>query len=124
MYGFSEAARLLWLKLSQTMCQSQWQASLLESAFFLRRHAGQLVGMAVMHVDDLLLARHQDWSREEVLGTVATEFQWEWSQDSFTFRGRETQATEQGFTVRMRDYASSIVGTVIPSDRRSSSRRP
>jgi len=117
-YGFAEAARHFWIALSGAMAKAGWKRSLLEDAFFTLRRGGQLVAMAVTHVDDLLLARSTGHRREDVLGSVATDFEWKWSSGKFVFRGREIEEHSDGFRVYMRDYASALKGVVIARDRR------
>eukprot|EP00975_Prorocentrum_lima_P058187 12209102-Prorocentrum_lima.AAC.1 len=55
-YGFVEAARPFWLALQEAFLSDSWRQSRLEPALFYRRADGQLEGIAVSHVDDVLLA--------------------------------------------------------------------
>jgi hypothetical protein len=117
-YGFAEAARLFWLALLESFVSSGWVQSLLEPALFTMRRAGQLIAMAVTHVDDVLLARMPKLDISDVMGQSGQDFQWTWTEKKFTFRGREIEEDSDGFKVGMKQYASSIKGVKIPRDRR------
>ena len=69
-------------------------------------------------MDDMLLARMAWMSREEVLGSVATKFEWKWTAKKFVFRGREIEKTNEAIIVTMRQYAASLKGVLILRERR------
>jgi hypothetical protein len=117
-YGFAEAAKLFCLALLESFMDSGWVQSLLEPALFTMRREGQLVAMAVTHVDDVLLARMPNLDIGNVMGQSGQDFQWTWTEEKFTFRGREIETDSDGFKVGMKQYASSIKGVKIPRDRR------
>ena len=118
-YGFAEAARHFWMALSESMERAGWRRSLLEDAFFTLRKGEKLFAMAVTHVDDMLLARLRHLKRDDVLGKVATDFEWKWASGSFTFRGREIEDKDDAINVTMTSYAASLKGVVIEKGRRS-----
>ena len=100
------------------MARAGCSLSVLEPASFTLRRGGQLIAMAVTHVDDLLLARMPGCSIDEVMGTAGQDFEWKWSEKKFTFRGREIEEDKDGFKVGMRQYANSLKGVTIPRERR------
>ncbi|CAK0894249.1 unnamed protein product [Prorocentrum cordatum] len=116
--GFAEAARLLWLALRDALLSDGWLQSRLEPALFYKRVDGQLKGIAVSHVDDVLVARMKDTQLSDLLPKVLGAFQWKWSELPFTFRGRELSSDPRGFLVKMVNYATSLKPIKIPAGRR------
>ncbi|CAK0838030.1 unnamed protein product [Prorocentrum cordatum] len=84
----------------------------------LARVDGQLKGIAVSHVDDVLVARMKDMQLSDLLPKVLGTFQWKWSELPFTFRGRERSSDPRGFLVKMVNYATSLKPIKIPAGRR------
>ncbi|CAK0827114.1 unnamed protein product [Prorocentrum cordatum] len=117
-YGFAEAARLFWLALRDALLSDGWLQSRLEPALFYRRVDGQLKGVAVSHVDDVLVARMKDMQLSDLLPKVLGTFQWKWSELPFTFRGRELSSDPRGFLVKMVNYETSLKPIKIPAGRR------
>ncbi|CAK0891172.1 unnamed protein product [Prorocentrum cordatum] len=117
-YGFAEAARLFWLALRDALLSDGWLQSRLEPALFYKRVDGQLKGIAVSHVDDVLVARMKDMQLSDLLPKVLGTFQWKWSELPFTFRGRELSSDSRGFLVKMVNYATSLKPIKIPAGRR------
>ena len=113
-YGFAEAARLFWLALRDASLADGWVQSLLEPALFFRRVDGQLKGIAIMHVDDILLAKMNNLQLRDLLPKATRVFQWKWSDLRFIFRGHEPR----GFIVKMVNYATSLAPTKFPPARR------
>ncbi|CAK0861813.1 unnamed protein product [Prorocentrum cordatum] len=116
-YGFAEAARLFWLALRDALLADGWLQSCLVALFY-KRVDGQLKGIAVSHVDDVLVARMKDMQLSDLLPKVLGTFQWKWSELPFTFRGRELSSDPRGFLVKMVNYATSLKPIKIPAARR------
>ncbi|CAK0828997.1 unnamed protein product, partial [Prorocentrum cordatum] len=87
-------------------------------ALFYRRMGGQPKGLAVSHVDDVLVARMKDMQLSDLSPKVLGTFQWKWSELPFTFRGRELSSDPRGFLVKMVNCATSIKPIKIPAGRR------
>ncbi|CAK0904737.1 unnamed protein product [Prorocentrum cordatum] len=117
-YGFADAARLFWLALRDALLVDGWLQSRLEPALFYKRVDGELKGIAVSHVDDVLVARMKDMQLSDLLPKVLGTFQWKWSELPFTFRGRELSSDPRGFVVKMVNYATSLKPIKIPAARR------
>ena len=107
------------MALAESMEKAGWQRSLLEDAFFTLRKGERLIAMAVTHVDDMLLARRRELIRDDVLGAVATDFEWKWASGRFTFRGREIEDHDEAICVTMSSYVASLKGVTIEKGRRS-----
>ncbi|CAK0815738.1 unnamed protein product [Prorocentrum cordatum] len=103
---------------SAALLSDGWLQSRLEPALFYKRVDGQLKGIAVSHVDDVLVARMKDMQLLDLLPKVLGTFQWKWSELPFTFRGRELSSDSRGFLVRMVNYATSLKPIKIPAGRR------
>ena len=88
--GFAETERHFWLALPESLVREGWRRSLSADAFFTSRRDSKLVAMAATHVDAMLLARFQKFSREEVLSKVSAECEWKLT-CSFTFHCREKE---------------------------------
>ncbi|CAK0789613.1 unnamed protein product [Prorocentrum cordatum] len=114
-YGFAEAARLFWLALRDALLADGWLRSRLEPALFYKRMDGQLKGMAVSHVDDVLVARMKDMQLPDLPLKVLGTFQRKWNELPFTFRGREFSSYPSCFVVKMVNYATSLKPIKIPA---------
>ncbi|CAK0817009.1 unnamed protein product [Prorocentrum cordatum] len=114
----SRAARLFWLALRGALLVDGWLQSRLEPALFYKRVDGQLKGIAVSHVDDVLMARMKDMQLSDLLPKDLGTFQWKWGELPFTFRGRELSSDPRGFVAKMVNCATSLKPIKIPAARR------
>ena len=88
--GLAEAPRAWWVKLRSALEDAGFVESRLEKAcFLLRSPKGELVGMAVSHVDDVLFTGHGERYERAIAG-LRKRFAWgSWLVNEFTHCGRE-----------------------------------
>ena len=107
------------LKSKKAICGVVGARRLLENVFFTWRHDGELVAMALAHVEDTLLARDRTSERKHVLSSVDSKFRWTWYSGNFIFRGRQVSPGSEGIHVTMEDHAAALTVVEINRARRT-----
>ena len=119
-YGFAEAARLLWLALKEHLQSDGWTESRLEPAlFYLRGPDNSRKGILVTHVDDIQAGIDAQYMEQAFQrSSLALEFATNHF-DSYTFRGREVrQVAGNHIDVTMNNYVRSMHKVSISKDRK------
>ena len=119
-YGTGDAARGFWLKMQKVFASSSWTASALEPAlFYLWSPKGELVGMAVTHVDDVLLCGEGDYFHQQVKKMKAEmEFD-KVSTRSFIYCGKHVKQEDDGtIEIGQPDTAEQVKKIVLTAQRR------
>ena len=107
-YGLDDASRKFWLKLKQTLKSMGLKVIIADDAIYYLHEEGELKGVVLTHVEDLILARDSqfiEWIR------ILISDVWKVSKvarDKFRFNGWDIEKYEDKITVSMKDYAESI----------------
>ena len=119
-YGTGDAARGFWLKMQKVFAASGWTPSALEPAlFYLWDPEGRLVGMAVTHVDDVLLCGEGEHYRRQVRKMKAEmEFDKE-SAKTFVYCGKQVRQSDDGtIELGQPDTAEQVKKIALTTQRR------
>ena len=119
-YGTGDAARGFWLKMLKVMAASSWTQSALEPAlFYLWAPDGQLVGMAVTHVDDVLLCGEGEYFKKQVR-KMKSEMEFDKvCSKSFVYCGKHVEQEDDGtIELGQPDTAEQIKPITLTAPRR------
>ena len=133
-YGLAHAPRKWWERCVQTMVDGQWQQLLCDKccfALFEPDTGGdgippKLIGLAGLHVDDLLLAGDETsehfLSREKLLNEA---FRWgRWSTDSFEFAGSTIKQNDDKSVILNQETYTLRWIEEIPGDKTKARKTP
>lgn len=114
-YGYADAPRCFWLKLSQEAEKAGWVQSKLEKAlFYFYDSQGKLCGLGGPHVDDWV-ATGSGNEFEAALKRLRSKFQWgEWKIDDFTHCGRQVKRDRDGSVVVSQQPYLDKIKPMIP----------
>ena len=107
-YGTRDAGRGFWLKLQRQIHAAGWITNPLEPAFFTLYDEGNLVGVMITHVDDLLYAGAGP-VYEKAMNAIKADFKLKENTGTFTFCGKQI-IQDDDFTIRVgqADAANSL----------------
>ena len=107
-YGTRDAGRGFWLKLQRQIHAAGWITNPLEPAYFTLYDEGNLVGVMITHVDDLLYAGAGP-VYEKAMNAIKADFKLKENTGTFTFCGKQI-IQDDGFTIRVgqADAANSL----------------
>ena len=111
---------MFWLALKEMMIHGDWRMSQLEVALFFLFKGGELVGVLVSRVADVLCGCKKG-IKDSAFKNMRETFEfgkWESLKDGVVFRGREIKHLESGeITVKMVEYARNLKTVKVPRER-------
>ena len=118
-FGLADAPREWYLRLAECLAEHGWVASSVDAAFWSRRDsAGNLSGLIVGHVDDLLCTGNEEAHQSilaigDTLGFGRIEY------DDFVWCGkRMRRAADKFIRLSMKHYHENLSVVNLPQDRR------
>ena len=124
-FGLADSPRRWYLRLHRSLTQLGWQRSVMDAAMWtLRDSKGNLLGIVLSHVDDLLIAGSSEAHRSmvklgEELGFGSFE------QDRFQYCGKWIERHDDGsITVSMKTYHENLEPVSVPTHRKKDMNAP
>ena len=124
-YGFIDAPRAWWERVETDMNKLKWRTLTAEPCFWMTSVTGRIEGLAVAHVDDLMVAIHEESPvGQRHFSDVTALYEWrEWESGSFAQCGVQIvqhrhQNRWAGFSLSCAHCAESMVLLDLSSARR------
>ena len=111
-YGLSDASRMWYLKVKETLEKLQLKMSKFDEAFFYRIKDGVLIGLIAIHVDDFLYVGNLEFE-QTVINRLKEEFKISKSYDQmFNYLGIEMIQMEKEINFTQSNYIKTITPIV------------
>lgn len=129
-YGLGDAARMWWLRLRRLFLSNGFEQALHDPTLFVKRDSeGDIVAVAVVHVDDIMLGIRPGSLEKEVIDMLQKNFtigKHRKGQDGwFEFCGKEyRQLSDYTIQTRMKTYTNAMNCVVILRLRRNQKESP
>lgn len=123
-YGFTDGARKLWLRVKKVFTGLGAKCSLNESAFFyLRDRENKLIAVFLLHIDDVLYTAKPCAETDQFMERLSQEIEWgavKDAKDGFQYCGRWYQQHEDfSITISMKSYAQGLETSTMTRERRA-----
>ena len=119
LYGLTDAGRKFWISFKKWIEKNGYERMNGDNAFYYKRVEGELVGMILLHVDDVIIAGNTEFV-DETTRMIGDRFNMsKICNGEFRFCGLDIKLQKDGkITVSMDDYADSIEPMLIDRKRK------